>query len=306
MAIRDMPIIGMHGDAALPSRGDINSRKRTEQIAFLCLRLCALIVVGALFVVLFDIASKGMSVISLDFIFKAPANGMTEGGIFPAIAGTIILSLGAMAAAFPIGVLTAIYLTEYAKPGRLLGMVDAAITNLAGVPSIVFGLFGFSLFVVFFGFGASILAGCLTLAIMTVPVIIKTSQEALLSVPRSFREASLALGATKWQTIRNHVLPYAMPGILTGTILGLGRAAGETAPILFTAAAYFLPSIPSSIFSQTMALPYHLYILSTQSFNLKATEHLQYGTALVLLALVLAMNMAAIVLRAHFRRKYRW
>lgn len=306
MEILDGLFIGKGGGSAVVTNSNIASRKRTEEIAFLCLRLCALIVVGALFIVLFDIASKGAQVMSLDFILRAPANGMTEGGIFPAIAGTIILSIGAMAVAFPIGVLTAIFLTEYAKPGRLLGAVDAAITNLAGVPSIVFGLFGFSLFVVFFGFGASILAGCLTLSIMTLPVIIKTSQEALFSVPRSFREASLALGATKWQTIRNHVLPYALPGILTGSILGLGRAAGETAPILFTAAAYFLPSIPSSIFSQTMALPYHLYILSTQSFNLKATEHLQYGTALVLLALVLAMNMAAILLRSHFRRKYRW
>lgn len=275
-------------------------------MAFFFLRLCAFIVVAALFIVLFDIACKGAATVTADFIFKSPEKGMSEGGIFPAIAGTIILSIGAMAVAFPLGVITAIYLTEYARPGKLLSLIDAAITNLAGVPSIVFGLFGFSLFVVFFGFGASVIAGSLTLAIMTLPVIIKTSQEALLSVPRSFREASLALGATKWQTIRSHVLPYAFPGILTGTILGLGRAAGETAPILFTAAAYFLPTLPSSIFSQTMALPYHLYILSTQSFNLKATEHLQYGTALVLLALVLAMNLAAIVLRAHFRKKYRW
>jgi phosphate transport system permease protein len=294
------------GNASFHGSASIESRKKGEAIAFFLFRLCAFIVVAALFIVLFDIACKGIGTITPEFIFKAPEKGMSEGGIFPAIVGTIILSIGAMAVAFPLGVITAIYLTEYAKPGKLLSLIDAAITNLAGVPSIVFGLFGFSLFVVFFGFGASVIAGSLTLAIMTLPVIIKTSQEALLSVPRSFREASLALGATKWQTIRSHVLPYAFPGILTGTILGLGRAAGETAPILFTAAAYFLPTLPSSIFSQTMALPYHLYILSTQSFNLKATEHLQYGTALVLLALVLAMNLAAIILRAHFRKKYRW
>jgi phosphate transport system permease protein len=236
---------------------------------------------------------------------QAP-KGSLEGGIFPAIVGTLILSLGAMAVAFPIGVLSAVYLTEYAKPSRALDLVNGAITNLAGVPSIVFGLFGFALFVIFFGFGTSIIAGSLTLAIMVLPVIIKTSQEALLGVPRSFREASLALGATKWQTIRHHVLPYATPGLLTGMILGISRSAGETAPILFTAAAYYLPSLPSSAFDQTMALPYHLYILSTQSFNLKATEHLQYGTALVLLALVLALNLSAIVVRSHFRRKYRW
>ena len=281
------------------------SRRQTQQASFLALRLCAVAVVGTLAIVLFDIISKGLPAISIGFLTQAP-KGSLEGGIFPAIAGTVILSLGSMAAAFPIGVLSAVYLTEYAKPSRALDIVNSAITNLAGVPSIVFGLFGYALFVVFFGFGASVLAGCLTLAMMVLPVIIKTSQEALLSVPRSFREASFALGATKWQTIRHHVMPYAAPGLLTGMILGISRSAGETAPILFTAAAYYLPRLPSSIFDQTMALPYHLYILSTQSFNLKATEHLQYGTALVLLALVLALNLSAIIVRSHFRKKYRW
>ena len=291
--------------AAFRKPGHLLPRQQTQQVAFAALRLCAAVVVAVLFIVLFDIASKGISAISIEFLTQSP-KGSLEGGIFPAIAGTFILSLFSMAVAFPIGVLTAVYLTEYAKPSRRLDIVNGAITNLAGVPSIVFGLFGFALFVVFFGFGASVLAGSLTLAIMVLPVIIKTSQEALLGVPRSFREASFALGATKWQTIRHHVLPYATPGLLTGMILGISRAAGETAPILFTAAAYFLPSLPTSVFDQTMALPYHLYILSTQSFNLKATEHLQYGTALVLLALVLALNLSAILVRAHFRRKYRW
>ena len=292
-------------DAAVLHKLPLLPRKQTQQVAFAALRLCAAAVVIVLFIVLFDIASKGISAISVEFLTQSPKGGL-GGGIFPAIAGTFILSLFSIAVAFPIGVLTAVYLTEYAKPSRRLDIVNGAIANLAGVPSIVFGLFGFALFVVFFGFGASVLAGSLTLAIMVLPVIIKTSQEALLGVPRSFREASFALGATKWQTIRYHVLPYATPGLLTGMILGISRSAGETAPILFTAAAYFLPSLPTSVFDQTMALPYHLYILSTQSFNLKATEHLQYGTALVLLALVLALNLSAILVRSHFRRKYRW
>ncbi len=282
------------------------NRKTTQTIAFWALRLCALTVVAVLFILVFDIASKGIGVISWDFLTKAPSNRMTAGGIFPAIWGTVLLSVGAVLAAFPLGVMTAIYLTEYAKPGRTLSVINTGIMNLAGVPSIVFGLFGFALFVTIFGFGASVLAGSLTLALMILPVIIKTSQEALISVPQSFRSASLALGATKWQTIRESVLPYAMPGVLTGAILGVSRAAGETAPILFTAAAYFLPRLPDSVLDQTMALPYHLYILSTQSINVRATQGLQYGTALVLLGLVLALNLSAIVLRIYFRRKYRW
>lgn len=280
--------------------------KQTQRIAFFLLRLCAFIVVAVLFILIFDIVSKGIGAISWEFLTQAPRNRMTQGGIFPAIIGTLILSLGAILVAFPIGVLTAIYLTEYAKPGKALLWINTGITNLAGTPSIVFGLFGFALFVTLFGLGASLLAGSLTLGLMILPVIIKTSQEALLGVPQSFRGASLALGATKWQTIRSSVLPYAMPGILTGSILGVSRAAGETAPILFTAAAYFLPKIPTSFFDQTMALPYHLYILSTQSINTKATQGLQYGTALVLLGLVLALNLSAIMLRFYFRRKYRW
>ncbi|MFH1447261.1 MAG: phosphate ABC transporter permease PstA [Candidatus Micrarchaeota archaeon] len=283
----------------------MNSRT-TQKIAFVLLGLCTAIVVGVLFVLLYDIVSKGIGVVDWEFITQNPKNRMTEGGIFPAIVGTIVLSLGSILIAFPIGALTAIYLTEYARPGKALVLINTGIMNLAGVPSIVFGLFGFAIFVLLFGFGTSIIAGSLTLALMILPVIIKTSQEALLNVPRSFREASLALGATKWQTVRSSVLPYAIPGILTGSILGVSRAAGETAPILFTVAAYFLPRVPGSMFDQTMALPYHLYILSTQSINVRATQPLQYGTALVLLGIVLALNLTAILLRFYFRRKYRW
>lgn len=295
---------GVFSLARLPS--NLERRKFEQAVAFAFLRFCAIAVLASLFVVLFDIMSKGASVVSVEFLTGAPKKAMSEGGIFPAIFGTVMLAVGAIAVALPIGVITTIYLTEYAREGRALSLISGAISNLAGVPSIVFGLFGFALFVNFFGFGSSVLAGSLTLALMALPVVIKASEEALLSVPYSFREASYALGATRLQTIRHHVLPYAIPGILTGSILALGRAAGETAPILFTAAAYFLPSLPSSIFDSTMALPYHLYILSTQSFNLQATQHLQYGTALVLLALVLFLNLGAIILRLHYRRKYQW
>jgi phosphate transport system permease protein len=204
----------------------------------------------------------------------------------------------------PIGLLAAIYLSEYSKDNILTRLVRLAIINLAGVPSVVYGLFGLALFVVFFRFGASILSGSLTLGIMILPIIITASREALESVPHSFREVSLSLGASKWQTIRHIVLPNAIPGILTGAILGLGRAAGETAPILFTVAAFYLPRLPDSMFDQVMALPYHLYVISTQVPNVD--EKIRYGTALVLLALVLIMNLIAIMIRYKFRKKKRW
>jgi phosphate transport system permease protein len=229
---------------------------------------------------------------------------MRSGGILPAIVGTIYLVLGAISFALPIGVLAAIYLSEYAGDNFLNRMVKLAIVNLAGVPSVVYGLFGLALFVVFFKFGASILSGSLTLGIMILPVIITASREALESVPYSFREVSYSLGASKWQTIRTIVLPNAIPGILTGAILGLGRAAGETAPILFTVAAFYLPQLPKSIFDQAMALPYHLYVISTQVPNVD--EKMRYGTALVLLLLVLCMNLIAIIIRYQFRKKKKW
>jgi len=204
----------------------------------------------------------------------------------------------------PIGLLAAIYLSEYAKDSILTRLIKLAIVNLAGVPSVVYGLFGLALFVIFLKFGASIISGSLTLGIMILPVIITTSREALESIPQSFREVSLSLGASKWQTIRHIVLPNAIPGILTGTILGLGRAAGETAPILFTVAAFYLPQLPHSIFDQAMALPYHLYVISTQVPNVD--EKIRYGTAFVLLALVLIMNLVAIIIRYKFRKKKKW
>jgi phosphate transport system permease protein len=250
------------------------------------------------------IIQKGLPAINWQFLSDMPRQGMREGGIFPAIVGTIYLVMGAIIFALPIGLLAAIYLSEYSKDNLLTRLIKLAIVNLAGVPSVVYGLFGLALFVVFFKFGASILSGSLTLGIMILPVIITTSREALESVPYSFREVSLSLGASKWQTIRHIVLPNAIPGILTGTILGLGRAAGETAPILFTVAAFYLPRLPSSIFDQVMALPYHLYVISTQVPNVD--EKIRYGTAFVLLALVIFMNLVAIIIRYKFRKKKKW
>ncbi len=237
------------------------------------------------------------------FLFSMPENGMRSGGIFPAIVGTFYLVFGAIAFSLPIGVMAAIYLNEYAKDNFLTRMINLAIINLAGVSSVVYGLFGLSLFVVFFRFGVSIISGSLTLGIMTLPVIITTTREALRAVPRSFREVSLSLGTTRWQTIRHSVLPFALPGILTGAILSIGRVAGETAPILFTVAAFYLPNLPHSMFDQAMALPYHLYIISTQIPGIR--EDYRYGTALVLVGLVLIMNIAAIIIRSKFR-KQRW
>jgi len=250
------------------------------------------------------IIKNGIGAISWEFLSSAPRMGMREGGIFPAIVGTLYLVLGTIIFALPVGILSAVYLTEFAKENMLTRLTKLAIINLAGVPSVVYGLFGLGLFVIFLKFGTSIIAGSLTLAIMILPVIITTSKEALDSVPLAFREVSFALGASRWQTIRYAVLPHALPGILTGTILGIGRAAGETAPILFTAAAFYLPKLPKSIFDQVMALPYHLYVISTQVPNVKL--EIRYGTALVLVSLVLSLNLVAIIIRSHFRRKKKW
>jgi phosphate transport system permease protein len=250
------------------------------------------------------IVQKGIAAINWQFLSDIPRQGMRAGGIFPAIVGTIYLVLGAVIFALPIGIFAAIYLSEYAKENFLTRLIKLAIVNLAGVPSVVYGLFGLALFVVFFKFGASILSGSLTLGIMILPLIITASREALESVPYSFREVSYSLGVSKWQTIRHIVLPNAIPGILTGAILGLGRAAGETAPILFTVAAFYLPKLPQSIFDQVMALPYHLYVISTQVPNVD--EKIRYGTALILLVLVLFMNLVAIIIRYRFRKKKKW
>lgn len=277
---------------------------RTQNIAFFFLFLATLLIVVPVGLIVVIIIQKGLPAINWQFLSDIPRQGMRAGGIFPAIIGTVYLVTGAIIFALPIGLLAAIYLSEYSKDNLLNRVIKLAIVNLAGVPSVVYGLFGLALFVIFFKFGASILSGSLTLGIMILPIVITTSREALESVPQSFREVSLSLGASKWQTIRHIVLPNAIPGILTGTILGLGRAAGETAPILFTVAAFYLPQLPKSIFDQAMALPYHLYVISTQVPNVD--EKIRYGTAFVLLALVLFMNLVAIIIRTKFRKKKKW
>ena len=256
--------------------------------------------------IIFNIVFHGLPAISWEFLTGFPRRSGAQGGILPAIVGTLSLVIGTIIVALPLGMASAIYLTEYARQGRLSRMIRLAIVTLAGVPSIVFGLFGLGLFVLFFRFGASILAGSLTLACMILPIIIVSSEEALKAVPQSLRDGSLALGATKWQTIYKNVLPYSVSGMMTGSILGIGRAAGETAPILLTVAAFYLPKLPTSIFDQVMALPYHLYVLATQHPEAQKILPMQYGTALVLITLVLGINLLAIILRIRFRRKYRW
>lgn len=278
--------------------------RTVQKIAFSILLFATILVVLPVAVVLFVIIKNGAPGISWEFLTQMPISGMRAGGILPAIVGTFYLVAGAILFALPLGVLAAIYLSEYSRDSWINRTVRLAIINLAGVPSVVFGLFGLALFVGFFHFGASILAGSLTLGVMILPVIITSSREALESVPKSFREVSLSLGATKLQTIRYSVLPHALPGILTGTILGISRAAGETAPILFTVAAFYLPKLPTSLFDQAMALPYHLYVLSTQVPNVDSK--IRYGTALVLLTIVLMMNLFAITIRSHFRAKKKW
>ncbi|MDH5299053.1 MAG: phosphate ABC transporter permease PstA [Desulfobulbaceae bacterium] len=282
------------------------NRHLRESLAIHLLRLVTYSIVGVVGYILFDIVRHGLPAINWAFLSEMPRRSGSEGGILPAIVGTLYLTLGTIAVALPVGIGTAIYLSEYASGNRLTETIRLAITTLAGVPSIVFGLFGLGLFVLFCKFGPSLLAGSLTLACMVLPTIIVTSEEALRAVPQSFRGASLALGATKWQAIRTSVLPFSFSGIITGAILGIGRAAGETAPILLTVAAFFLPSLPKSIFDQVMALPYHLYILATQHPDTDKVLPLQYGTAFVLLAMVLGLSLGAIIIRIHFRRKYKW
>lgn len=281
-------------------------RRSPDWLSIWGLRVVTYGIVVVIGYIVFDIARRGMPALSWEFLTGYPRNGGAAGGIFPAIVGTFYLVVGTVAVAIPLGMASAVYLSEYAHQGRWTRTIRNAISTLAGVPSIVFGLFGLGLFVLTMGFGASILAGSLTLACMVLPTIIVASEEALRAVPRAFREGSLALGATKWQSIFKSVLPYALPGMLTGAILGVGRAAGETAPILLTAAAFYLPKLPRSVFDQVMALPYHLYVLATQHPASDQVRPLQYGSALVLLLLVLAANLGAIVLRSHMRKKYRW
>ncbi|WP_430709128.1 phosphate ABC transporter permease PstA [Pseudodesulfovibrio sediminis] len=283
-------------------------RKLTQELWFTLFRIAVAINALALIIIVGYMVYYGLPAISWDFLTGQPTEGGLAGGIFPCIVGTFYLSIGSMALALPLGVSAAIYLHEYAQPGLFMRIVRLCINNLAGVPSVVFGLFGMAFFVAArdlggLGMGVSIAAGCMTLAVLILPVIIGTSEEALRSVPDTYREASLGLGATKWQTIFKVVLPSAMPGILTGCILSISRAAGETAAIMFTAAASYNPTLPSSIFDEVMALPYQIYSLSVSSTDPEATLPLQYGTSLVLVALVLGMNLVAILLRSHLRKK---
>ena len=279
-------------------------RKLVQRAGFTAIRLITLITILPILGIVGYIIMQGAPAISWEFLSAMPREGMRLGGILPAIIGTFYLTLGTAIFSVPLGIAAAIYLSEYARENWLTRIIRIAIINLAGIPSVVYGLFGLGLFVIFLKFGTSILAASLTLSIMTLPVIISASEEALRAVPQSFRTVSISLGGTRWQTIQRVVLPEALPGILTGVILGLERAAGETAPILFTVAAFFLPRLPSSIFDATMALPYHLFVISTQVPGMPV--RIQYGTALVLLFFVLGMNLAANAIRRKARARRQW
>ena len=280
------------------------NRYQVQWVGFALLGLAVLVVVVPILLVIGTIVARGIGAISWEFLSAMPRDGMKAGGILPAIVGTVLLTLGTSLAAIPVGVGGAIYLAEYARDTWLTRAIRLAIINLAGIPSVVYGLFGLGLFVLFLQFGTSIVAGSLTLAIMTLPIIISAAEEALRAVPTEFRTVSASLGGTRWQGIRYIVLPQALPGVITGVILGLLRAGGETAPILFTVAAFYLPHLPRSALDQTMALPYHLYVISTQVPGMP--PEIQYGTALVLLVLVLSLNVLATIIRSYYRRRREW
>ncbi len=280
------------------------SRQQSQRLAVAIITGVAVLVFVPVVAIIGYLILSGIGAINWEFLTAMPRGGMKEGGIMPAIVGTLILTMGTALVSMPISILAAIYLAEYARDNRLTRTIRMAIVNLAGIPSIVYGLFGLGAFVLAAGFGTSILAGSLTLGIMTMPVVISTTEEAIHAVPQQFRTVSLSLGASKWQTIRHQVLPHALPGMLTGMILGLSRAAGETAPILFTVAAFYVPTLPTSIFDQTMALPYHLYVIATQVPGMPLS--IQYGTALVLLLITLALTLLATVVRTSMRRRRDW
>jgi len=281
------------------------NKQASQRVAFIIFRILGMIVVGILLWVLGFIVYNGAGVISWEFLTAAPAEGMTAGGIFPAIVGTLCLVAGSMIFAFPVGVMSAVYTNEYAGNGWIVRFIRIMTNNLGSIPSIVFGLFGMSLFVNTLGFGDSILAGSLTLGLLTLPLVIRTTEEALKAVPDSYRTGSRALGASKLQTVGKVILPAAFPNITTGLILSIGRVSGETAPILFTVAAYFLPKLPTGIFDQVMALPYHLYVIATSGTDIEASRPVAYGTALVLIAIVLFMNLLAAFLRRYFSNRWR-
>jgi phosphate transport system permease protein len=284
--------------------GSSRQRQREQKAGFGLLTLAAGVTVAPIILIVVYVVIQGLPAVSWEFLTAMPRDGMTAGGILPAIVGTFWLTLGTAAIAVPLGTAAAIYLSEYASDNAWTRTIRIAIINLAGIPSVVYGLFGLGLFVLFLNLGTSLIAGSLTLSIMTLPVIISTAEEAMRAVPSSYRVVSISLGATQWQTIRRIVLPQALPGILTGVILGLERAAGETAPILFTVAAFFLPRLPGSIFDASMALPYHLFVISTQVPHMPV--RIQYGTALVLLVFVLGMNLIAAVIRSRARARRQW
>jgi len=292
-------MMGKRVDASFSQR-----RKWMQRLGFTALTLATLATVIPILLIIIHIFSNGLPGVSWQFLVEFPRDGMRAGGILPAIMGTLWLTLGTAVFSVPLGIGAAIYLSEYASENRWTRAIRIAIINLAGIPSIVYGLFGLGLFVIFLRLGTSIIAGSLTLAIMTLPIIISTTEEALRAVPNSFRVVSISLGGTRWQTIRRVVLPQALPGILTGVVLGLERAAGETAPILFTVAAFYLPRLPTSVFDATMALPYHLFVISTQVPGMPI--RIQYGTAVVLLTFVLLMNITATVIRSWARARRQW
>lgn len=278
-------------------------KKLGQALMFGLARAISYGIVAILLLILFFIVKQGIGVVNWRFLTAMPENGMTQGGIFPAIVGTLYLVGGSMLFAFPVGVMAGIYVNEYAKEGHVKHFVKMMTNNLAGVPSIIFGLFGMALFVNELNFGASILAGSLTLGLLALPIVIRTTEEALKSVDDTFRQASYALGGSKLYTVRKVVLPIALPNILTGLILAVGRVSGETAPILFTVAAYFLPKLPGSVFDQCMALPYHLYVISTSGTQIEASRPMAYGTAFVLVVIVLIVNVLATLLRNYFGKK---
>ena len=273
------------------------TKEINQKIAFIIIKLLGVVVIGVLVWIQGFIIINGIGVISWEFLTQAPTDGMTAGGIFPAIVGTLCLVTGSMIFAFPLGAMAGIYMNEYTANNLFVKIIRIVTNNLSGIPSIVFGLFGMTLFVNTLGFGDSILAGSLTLGLLVLPVVIRTTEEALKAVPDAYRSGSLALGATKLQTIHRVILPAAYPNIITGLILSIGRVSGETAPILFTVAAYFLPKLPTSIFDQVMALPYHLYVIATSGTNIEASRPIAFGTALVLIMIVLMMNMMAAFIR---------
>lgn len=283
----------------------MTGKRKKQTAAFWVFRIMTLFVVGILVWILGFLVIKGAGVISWEFLSTSPTDGMTGGGIFPAIIGTLCLVAGSMIFAFPIGVMSGIYINEYAGNNWVVKFIRIMTNNLSSIPSIVFGLFGMALFVTTLGFGDSILAGSLTLGLLALPIVIRTTEEALRAIPMHYRNASRALGATKLQTIRRVILPMAYPNITTGLILAVGRVSGETAPILFTVAAYFLPQLPSSIMDQVMALPYHLYVLATSGTDIEASRPMAYGTALVLIVIVLIINILAGVIRNFFNKKLR-